>query len=49
MLTNPVAPFYEWYLVFFNGLPEAFKTFLGLIWGLTIVFAIINIFLRVMR
>lgn len=49
MLINPVAPFYEWYLVFYTGLPVAFKAFLGLIWGLTIVFALLNIFVRVMR
>lgn len=49
MLTNPVAGFYEFYLTFYSGLPLAFKSFLGLVWGLTIVFALLNIFVRVMR
>lgn len=49
MLTNPVAPFYEWFLSFYILLPDAFKAFLGLVYGLTIFFAILNIFVRVMR
>lgn len=49
MLVNPVASFYEFFLTFYTSLPYAFQSFLGLIWGLTIVFALLNIFVRVMR
>lgn len=49
MLVNPVAQFYEFFLTFFFSLPYAFQSYVGLVWGLTIVFALLNIFLRVMR
>ena len=46
MLTNPVAPFYEFILAFFIGMPIAFRAFAYWIWGLTVVFAIIHIFIE---
>ena len=49
MLVNPVLAFYEWYLTFYQGLPDVFRAFLGLVWGLTIVFALLNIFIRTMK
>lgn len=49
MLVNPVAPFYEFFLTFYFSLPWAFQTFVSLVWGLTIVFALIRIFVSVMR
>lgn len=49
MLVNPVAPFYEYFLTFYTSLPWAFQTYVSLVWGLTIVFALLRIFVSVMR
>lgn len=42
-MVNPVVYFYEWYLVFYSGLPDSFKALLGLVWGLTIIFFLLNL------
>lgn len=48
-MVNPIAPFYEWYIVFYTGLPDSFRTFLGLVWGLTVIFFMINLLVRVIK
>lgn len=48
-MVNPLVHFYEWYLVFYSGLPDSFRALLGLVWGLTLVFFLMNLFVRVLR
>lgn len=42
-MINPVAPFYEFWLTFYNGLPSPFRSFVGVVWGLLVIFALIRL------
>lgn len=42
-MINPVAPFYEFWLQFFTGLPLPFVTYFYLVWGVIIAFSIIRL------
>lgn len=48
-MVNPILPFYEWYLTFYANLPDSFRTFLSLVWGLTLIFFLLNLFTRVIK
>lgn len=43
-MTNPVAPFYEWYLTFTQALPQPFMAFLGLCMGCWIALCLYTMF-----
>lgn len=45
-MINPIAGFYEWYLVFLSGLPISWLAFQNLVWGLTLLFALVGIYFR---
>lgn len=45
-MVNPVIYFYEWYLTFYNGLPDSFRALFGLIWGLSLIFFLMHLFIR---
>lgn len=48
-MVNPLYDFYEWYLTFFNGLPTPFRALLGLVWGFTLMFFLMNLFVRTLK
>lgn len=46
-MVNPVAPFYEWYLEFYNCLPQPFTAFLGLSLGVWVILSVYSLFWRI--
>lgn len=46
-MINPVAPFYEWYLTFFNLLPRPMILILELSVGIWLMLSVYSLFWRV--